>query len=96
MQKEIENIKPVLIEKESIPHLKFNNKTKVEQPNDLMSRLIEATTLGNIHHGKVAIVFEDDNGLKRVETTIWCTGGDYICLKGGVWLPISRIHKVVF
>ncbi len=40
------------------------------------------------------IEFEDDEGLKAVETTIWATGQKYICLKGGVWLPISRIREV--
>lgn len=96
MQEEVENMKPELIEKELIPTLKFTNKAGVEQSSDLMAKLIEATTLGNLHHGKVAIIFEDDQGLKQVETTIWCTGGDYICLKGGVWIPINRIRKVVF
>ena len=93
---EVESMKPVIVDKEAIPLLRFNNKTHVKQDKGLMSKLVEATTLGNLHHGKVAIIFEDDEGVKQVETTIWCTGGDYICLKVGVWLPISRIHKVVF
>jgi len=90
------NIKPTLIEKELIPQLKFVNDSKIKQQEGLMEKLMEATKLGNIHHGKVAIVFEDDEGLKQVETTIWATGLKYICLKGGVWLPIAKIHKIVF
>ncbi|HLV41088.1 MAG TPA: hypothetical protein VKY37_02325 [Brumimicrobium sp.] len=90
------NNKPTVVEKELIPQLKFVKETKVKQQEGLMEKLMEATKLGNIHHGKVVIVFEDDEGLKQVETTIWATGLKYICLKGGVWLPIAKIHKIVF
>lgn len=87
---------PVLIEKESIPSLNFKEDIKVHQQNDLMSRLEEATKLGNLHQGKIAIIFQADEGLKRVETTIWATGAKYICLKGGLWLPIHRISEIKF
>ncbi|MEX1191001.1 MAG: hypothetical protein WED10_02655 [Brumimicrobium sp.] len=87
---------PKLIEKEAIPTLLFKKPVVLEQQEGLMERLLEATKLGNIHHGKIAIIFQDDEGLKRVETTVWATGLKYICLKGGVWLPISRIKEVQF
>ena len=87
---------PVLIEKESIPSLTFKEELKVDQQKDLMHRLEEATKLGNLHQGKIAIIFHADQGLKRVETTIWATGAKYICLKGGLWLPISRIAEIKF
>lgn len=89
------DIKPVLIEKEIIPTLHFSKEVKIKQEKKLLDTLQEATKLGNLHHGKVAIIFEDDEGIKRVETTIWATGLAYICLKGGIWLPISRIHDVI-
>lgn len=93
MQETIEQI-PQLVEKELIPQLNFRNPI-VSKPNPaLMEKLVEATKLGNIHHGKIAIIFQDDDGLKRVETTIWATGAKYICLKGGNWLPIARIKEV--
>ncbi|PWH85459.1 hypothetical protein [Brumimicrobium oceani] len=92
---EIINEKPQVVQKEVIPQLKFHKESKVKQSAGLMESLMEATKLGNLHHGKVAIVFEDDDGLKQVETTIWATGLKYICLKGGMWLPISSIHKIV-
>lgn len=88
--------KPVLIEKELIPSLTFKKPVDFTQPPGLIDRLHEATKLGNIHHGKIAIIFQADDGLKRVETTIWATGAKYICLKGGVWLPIARIKEVKF
>lgn len=84
-----------LIEKEIIPNLSFKEDRGVKQQPGLMEKLLEATKLGNLHHGKVTIYFQDDEGPKRVETTIWATGLKYICLKGGVWLPIASIEKVV-
>jgi hypothetical protein len=84
-----------LIEKEIIPSLSFKDTVPIEQAKDLTNKLIEATKLGNIHRCKVAIIFVDDEGLKRVETTIWATGAKYICLKGGVWLPIAKIKEVI-
>lgn len=83
--------KAQLIEKEQIPTLSFKNRAFVEQPQNLMGKLVEATRLGNLHRGKSRIIFQDDDSIKSVETTIWATGSSYIVLKGGVWLPISRI-----
>ncbi len=93
---EVNNQQIVSIEKEMIPNLSFKEAVNIEQQEGLKERLIEATKLGNLHRGKIAIVFRDDEGLKQVETTIWATGAKYICLKGGVWLPISRIKEVKF
>jgi fructose-bisphosphate aldolase class 1 len=90
------NAKPITVEKEVVPHLKFKKDTIIKQQDGLMERLMEATKLGNIHKGKVVIIFEDDEGIKQVETTIWATGLKYICLKGGIWLPIASIHKIEF
>ncbi|MFK8046412.1 MAG: hypothetical protein AB8B72_13030 [Crocinitomicaceae bacterium] len=91
-----EVISPELIEKELIPKLKFKGKVELQQSPELMSKLKKATRLGNIHHGKIRIDFLDDDGLKSVETTIWATGAKYICLKGGIWLPISRIRDIQY
>jgi len=85
---------PVLIEKERIPELSFKVPVAIEQHKDLETKLMDAMKLGNLHQGKVAIIFRDDEGLKRVETTIWATGAKYICLKGGMWLPVNRILDV--
>ena len=88
------NTQPVLVNKEVIPNLKFKNLIPDFQNDELKKKLIEATRLGNSYKGKMRIEFEDDEGLKAVETTIWATGQKYICLKGGVWLPISRIRAI--
>lgn len=94
MQEEL--LKPSLIEKELIGGLHFKDEIKVKQHPDLLKQIENATTLGNSFHGKVSIVFQDDEGLKRVETTIWAAGTKFISLKGGVWIPISRIVEIKF
>ena len=85
---------PTLIEKETISSLSFNSNMKIEQHPMLLDQIKEATKLGNSYRRKVSILFKDDQGLKRVDTTIWANGAKYICLKGGIWIPINRIVEV--
>lgn len=88
---------PELIEKEDVANLQFPKepvaRTKEEQ-KDLMRKIQTATTLGNAHHNKIAILFEDDKGLKEVRTTIWANGDDFIVLKQGITIPIRRIVDI--
>jgi hypothetical protein len=85
---------PQLTEKEIIATFSFRENINVKQHPDLNQQIQNAQLLGNNHHSKVTIVFQDDSGVKRVDTTIWASGAKYICLKGGVWLPISRILEI--
>lgn len=82
------------ITKEDIPSLTFHNELDIDQDENIMSQLETATRLGNGYHSKVNIYFVADQGPKSVTTTIWATGTKYICLKGGVWLPICRIEHI--
>ena len=84
------------IEKEEVSKMTFQKEMEVEQHEELRQQLEQATRLGNGYHSKVSIYFQDDEGPKRVETTIWATGAKYICLKGGVWIPIDHIVEVKF
>lgn len=87
---------PEIIEKEIISSLSFNSSDKVSQHPELITQISKATKLGNTHRRKVSIVFRDDEGNKRVDTTIWAYGARCICLKGGVWIPINRILEIKF
>lgn len=84
------------IEKEVVSSLTFKKEMSLKQHPDLREQIEKATLLGNGYRTKVGIYFYDDEGLKRVETTIWAAGAKYICLKGGVWIPISRITEIKF
>lgn len=88
------------IDKEDIEFLIFPQKpirlkTRLEQKK-IIKRLENATILGNVHHSKVIITFQDSIGLKKVNTTIWATGEKYIVLKRGVIIPINRIVQINF
>lgn len=87
-------MKPELIEKELISTLTFSEKSEIKQHPELLGQIEKATILGNSHHSKVSIIFRSDCGLKRVDTTIWAAGTKFVCLKGGIWIPIERIVEI--
>lgn len=89
-------MEPEVIEKELVKDLSFRQPVTIKQDPELRRHLDEATRLGNGYHTKVGIIFQDDQGLKRINTTIWATGAKYICLKGGMWLPIDHIVELKF
>ncbi len=86
-----------LINKEIIENLSFpktevlNDKVAIQERTE---NLHKATSLGNLHKHKVEILFEDREGLKRVNTTIWAVLGQRIYLKGARIIPVQRIHSV--
>ncbi|MCB9195608.1 MAG: hypothetical protein H6600_05935 [Flavobacteriales bacterium] len=88
---------PVLIQKEDIPSLKFPkeplSRSKDEQ-SLLRKKLRDSMVLGNIHHQKIRIVFQDDEGLKEVRTTIWAADERFIVLKKGVSIPVDRVVEI--
>ncbi len=89
---------PTRIEKEEISNLIFP-KTPVDKTPDelkvLKHSLRRAMILGNLHHSKIKIVFEDDKGLKEVVTTVWAVGDKNIVLKQGTIIPINRIVSII-
>lgn len=87
---------PTRIEKESISHLTFKKSIPFDQDPRIRKKLEQATHLGNIGKVKFHIDFYADSGPKSVQTTIWATGNKFICLKGGVWIPISKIVDIRF
>jgi hypothetical protein len=84
------------IEKEMVSEISFKKTIEIEQSIELMDQLQKAMILGNEHHSKVKIFFYDDNGPKKLETTIWYAGSKYICLKGGRYIPIDHIVDIKF
>jgi hypothetical protein len=91
-----DTLSPTLIEKESLPSFSFSKPVTFKQHPDLLKKLTNATQLGNTSKVKVHIDFHTDEGPKTVDTTIWATGNQFICLKGGLWIPISRIIDIRF
>ncbi len=85
------------VEKEQIKFLKFPKNEVLNIKKDQVNRSIElrrALVLGNLEHQKVKIVFADENGFKRVETTIWGITDKSVILKQSTLIPLQRIVSV--
>lgn len=86
-----------LIQKEDIKRVKFTSTEVLNSNNDISQRRVDlekAMILGNAYHGKIKIVFETTDGIKRVETTLWAATDKFVTLKGGVNIPIHSIYRV--
>ncbi len=92
-------MKALTILKEQISGLNFM-KTTLTDGQQIVSKLLhdleKAMIIGNSQQGKVKIVFESNHGKVAVETTVWAATDNYVSLKGGISIPMSSIHQVVF
>lgn len=88
-----------LVEKESIVEFSFPQGDLLgteEKRDELQARIEKGMHLGNASKGKVKIIFEDVDGLKKVETTIWGFTDKNVILKRTTIIPIRCIHEVKF
>ena len=89
----------VLIEKEEITEFSFPAgdvlATEAERIQR-QARIIRGTRLGNSMKRKVKIIFEDVDGLKKVETTIWGFTDKNVILKKTTIIPIRCVHEIKF
>ena len=89
----------VLIEKEEISEFSFPKEDVLqteEEREERQVRIKRGMRLGNNMKRKVKIIFEDIEGLKKVETTIWGFTDKNVILKKTTIIPIRRIHEVKF
>lgn len=87
------------IPKEQIPSLRFPRQPLALSEHErsiIHHNLAKATRLGNAEHGKCRIVFQDDEGVKVVETTVWTFDPENIVLKYGMIIPVARVISVEF
>jgi hypothetical protein len=87
-----------VIDKEMISSLSFPHDEVLEEIQDIKQRqqdLERALSLGNLEHLKMKIYFEDEEGKKMVETTVWGITDSRIILKQGVVIPVNRIYKII-
>ena len=89
-----------LIEKEIIPGLHFAESEVLTSESEIKKRrekLKRATMLGNAYKSKVKIFFKTkDQHVKKVETTTWAVGDEFISLKAGTSIPIHSILDIEF
>lgn len=85
------------VQKEEVSHLHFPNEEVLrtaEATDQRRVALEQAVVLGNTYKGKTKIVFEDNEGIKQIETHIWGLTDKRVILKQGIVIPINRIHEV--
>ena len=88
-----------LIEKEEISEFSFplgDVLDSEEKKEERQARIKRGMRLGNSMKRKVKIIFEDVEGLKKVETTIWGFTDKNVILKKTTIIPIRCIHEVKF
>ncbi|MFT7613136.1 MAG: hypothetical protein ACI9J3_002106 [Parvicellaceae bacterium] len=86
-----------LVEKEIVSALHFPKDDVIlgiQGRKERDAKLRQALSLGNIEHIKVKITFQDIEGTKQVETTIWGITDKSIILKKGSIIPIHRVTEV--
>ena len=91
------NEKVVMIDKEEIINLKFPKEEVLKSSDEIVMRKSDcdkAVHVGNTDKNKVKIIFEDTIGLKMIETTLWGNTDKRIILKGGMVVPMHRIHQI--
>jgi len=89
-------INVLLVDKEIVGNLHFPSEeilTSHESKQKREYELERAASLGT-DKVKIKILFEDAEGLKQVETTVWAVTKDRVVLKHGVTIPIKRIHEI--
>lgn len=88
----------VTIAKEQVNDLRFPSTEVLQDRDDIRKRRMDlerALVLGNLEKSKVRIVFEDEGGMKMVETTIWSLTDDRVILKGNMGIPLRRVWQVI-
>src|ERR1700677_4615415 len=81
------------IEKELLQTIHFPKGEVLSDTGMIEHRNCEAQRamkLGNYFKDKVKIVFEDVEGIKIVETTVWGVTEGYLMLKRGMMIPLHR------
>jgi uncharacterized protein (UPF0248 family) len=83
--------------KEEIKFLHFPEEDVLFSLEDKQTRgqnLKHAISLGNLEHQKIKIIFQDIEGIKEAETTIWGITDRDVILKQGTIIPIHRIVQI--
>src|SRR5690606_20103203 len=82
-----------IIEKEHIGDYKII-PAEVDNTTTLYDKLSAAQRLGNQSKSKTTMVFQTEDGPRRIETTVWSLTEPYSQTKNGVLIPFKSIIKV--
>ena len=88
------------ITREKVKQLLFSSDDVLKDKNRKNARkhkLNRALMLGNLYKRKVKIQLLTAEGfMKKVDTTIWSVGEEFVSLKDGIYLPIKSILDIDF
>ena len=82
-----------IISKEEIPSCKIV-KAPEDHSKELKGKLENAMRLGNAFKSKATIIFQAEDGPKRVETTVWNVTDGFIQLKNNIFIPTGSLLDV--
>lgn len=85
------------VQKEDVGHLHFPIGEVLPNSEAIEKRRValeQAVVLGNTYKGKAKIIFEDEVGIKQIETHIWGLTDKRVILKQGIVIPINRVWDV--
>ncbi len=85
------------VNKEEIKNLQFPKEevlNSIEEQSERCRMMKQGMALGNLEQEKVGILFLDNEGYKRVNTTIWGVTSKYVILKESTLIPLERIVGV--
>jgi hypothetical protein len=88
----------ITIEKEALDTIHFPQQEVLVDTTQIAQRVYEAKRamkLGNLFNDKVKILFEDAEGMKMVESSVWGMTDSYLIFKRGTMLPLNRIHEII-
>ena len=87
------------VQKEEIVKFRFPEEdilSSIPKRSFRISALIAAMKMGNQRKRKVTIEFEDYDGRKQVNTTVWGLTLNKVQLKGDSFIPLHRVREVRF
>ncbi len=84
-----------LIQKEDVNKFKFI-PADLDNSVKFITKLQNALRLGNEFKSKTDIVFNTEDGPKRIETTVWSLTDKYIQIKHGILIPLKSLIEIEY
>lgn len=69
---------------------------EIDKSEEFGRKLTGALRLGNEFKSKTTIVFNTEDGPKRIETTVWSLTDKYIQIKHGILIPLKSMIAIEY
>jgi hypothetical protein len=86
------------VNKEDISGFQFVSFDVLDNAEQRMQRKVdleEAMKVSNTDKAKSIVYFMTEGGIRFVETTIWAVTDEQVVFKGGVFIPVNSVLKVI-